>query len=246
MGAIAYYYWQQATSLPDWYQTDRAKPAQENNIDPSQTSPSSTEGSTVIATDSLTAIKTKIQENIRQQVQDGTASPAPIGAHRQQSVEVNLSDRDLTQLLQTEITQKFKLPSSDGTLIQTQINQGSLEMGAVVNPQKLDSLDLSRSQKAIVDRVMTTFPQLKDQDFYLGINGKIQLQNGQLILPDNSRVKVGNLSFTIQEIAQKLNVPVEKLQQSLQMNVDSLNLRDFQLKENQVILKVNPADYDVQ
>jgi hypothetical protein len=65
---------------------DQARPAQENNIDQSQTSPSSTEGSTVIATDSLTAIKTKIQENIRQQVQDGTASPAQIDAHSQRSL----------------------------------------------------------------------------------------------------------------------------------------------------------------
>lgn len=237
-GAIAYYYWQQATSLPDWYQTQPLEPVLNNSdIKPTQSS-----DSTAIAADSLTTIKTKIKENIQQQEKTNVSK----GKNDQQPVEVSLSDREFTQLLQTEMTQKFKLPTSQDHLIQSRISQGSLEMGAVVNPQKLQSLELSRSQQALVSRVVTTFPQFKNQEFYLGISGTPQIQNGQLMLPTNSRVKVGNLSFTLPEIAQKLNVPVARLQQSLQMNVDPLNLHDIQLKENQIILKVNPADYDVQ
>lgn len=236
-GAIAYYYWQQATSLPDWYQTQQLKPVLNRpDLKPSQSS------ATEIAADSLTTIKTKIKENIQQQEKANASKEKD----HQQPVEVRLSDREFTQLLQTEMTQKLKLPTSQENLIQSRINQGSLEMGAVVNPQKLQSLDLSRSQQALVSRVVTTFPQFKNQEFYLGISGTPQLQNGQLMLPTDSRVKVGNLSFTLPEIARKLNIPVARLQQSLQMNVDPLNLNDIQLKENQIILKVNPAAYDVQ
>ena len=236
-GAIAYYYWQQATSLPDWYQTQQLEPVL-NNSDVKPT-PSA---ATAIAADSLTTIKTKIKENIQQQEKANASK----GKDGQQPVEVSLSDREFTQLLQTEMTQKFKLPTSQNHLIQSRINQGSLEMGAVVNPQKLQSLELSRSQQALVSRVVTTFPQFKNQEFYLGISGTPQLQNGQLMLPTDSRVKVGNLSFTLPEIARKLNIPVARLQQGLQMNVDPLNLHDIQLKENQIILKVNPTDYDAQ
>ena len=236
-GAIAYYYWQQATSLPDWYQTQQLKPVL-NRPDPKP----SQSTATAIAADSLTTIKTKIKENIQQQEKTNASK----GNDGQQPVEVRLSDREFTQLLQTEITQKFKLPTSQENLIQSRINQGSLEMGAVVNPQKLQSLELSRSQQALVSRVVTTFPQFKNQEFYLGISGTPKLQNGQLMLPTDSRVKVGNLSFTLPEIARKLNIPVARLQQSLQMNVDPLNLNDIQLKENQIILKVNPADHDAQ
>ena len=95
----------------------------------------------------------------------------------------------------------------------------------------------------MVERVVSKFPQLKDQDIYIGIEGQPKLENGQLTLPNNSQVRIGNLTFTLSEVAQKLGVPRDRLQQSLNLNIDELNLQDLQFKENEVILKVNPSDY---
>ena len=68
-------------------------------------------------------------------------------------------------------------------------------------------------------------------------------KNGQLTLPNNSQVKIGKLTFTLSEVAQKLDVSPDRLQQSLNLNIDQLNLHDLKFKENKVILKVNPSDY---
>ena len=95
----------------------------------------------------------------------------------------------------------------------------------------------------MVARVVSKFPQLKDQDIYVGIEGKPKLENGQLTLPNNSQVRIGNLTFSLSEVAQKLGVPRDRLQQSLNLNIDELNLQDLQFKDNEVILKVNPSDY---
>jgi uncharacterized protein YdgA (DUF945 family) len=113
----------------------------------------------------------------------------------------------------------------------------------VINPAKLKTLDLPRQQQAMVERVVSKFPQLKDQDIYIGIEGQPKLENGQLTLPNNSQVRIGNLTFTLSEVAQKLGVDPTRLQQSLNLNIDELNLQDLQFKENEVILKVNPSDY---
>ena len=56
-------------------------------------------------------------------------------------------------------------------------------------------------------------------------------------------MRIGNLTFSLSEVAQKLGVPRDRLQQSLNLNIDELNLQDLQFKDNEVILKVNPSDY---
>jgi len=229
---IGYYYWTEATALPNWYQeqsSDSQKYPQPSELSPPPNNQNGT----------ITATKEKIQEQVKATIeQQGNVQP-------QQEINVNLKTQDFNALIQSEISNKLKSRKITSALpnIQTNIENNNLEIGTVINPTKLEKLDLPRQQQAIVKRVMTNFPQLKDQDIYIGIEGQPKLKNGQLTLPNNSQVKIGKLTFTLSEVAQKLDVSPDRLQQSLNLNIDQLNLHDLKFKENKVILKVNPSDY---
>lgn len=189
-------------------------------------------------TNIMAATKQKIQKKVQTTIQQqGNIQP-------QQDINVTLKTQDFNQLIQSEISNKLRSRSRE-TLpnIQANIEKNNLEIGTVINTNKLESLELPRQQQAMIERVVTKFPQLKDQDIYVGIEGKPKLKNGQLTLPNNSQVKIGKLTFTLSEIAQKLGVSTERLQQGLNLDINSLNLRDLQLTNDEVILKVNPSDY---
>lgn len=224
---VGYYFWTQATSLPTWYQ----------NQSTSQKNDAHSQTSTNSPTNVITATKEKIQEQIQTEIQQGSVTP-------DQAVNVTLAPQEFNQLIQSELSQQLRSRklSQIAPHIQSNITNNQLEIGTVINPQKLEKVDLPRHQQAIVNKVVTSFPQLKNQDIYIGITGQPKLENGQLILPNDSQVRVGNLNFTLPEISKRLGVSPQRLQQSLNLNIDQLNLRDLQLKENEVTLTVSPSD----
>jgi hypothetical protein len=230
--AIAYYFWRQATALPNWFQGQSSDAT--SFVQPFQLSQPSTDLNPAIA-----STKQKIQQKVQTAIQDQGMSQIP------EDVAVSLNAQDFNQLIQSEISSQLQSRKISPVLphIQTNLENNNLELGTVINPAKLKTLDLPRRQQAMVARVVSKFPQLKDQEIYIGIEGKPQLENGQLTLPNNSQVRIGNLTFSLSEVAQKLGVPRDRLQQSLNLNIDELNLQDLQFKDNEVILKVNPSDY---
>ena len=229
---IAYYFWTQATTLPSWFRGQSSDPT--SFVQPSQLTPPSTDSTLAIA-----STKQKIQQKVETAIQDQGISKIPEG------VAVSLNAQDFNQLVQAEISNQLQSRKIAPVLphIQANLENNNLELGTVINPAKLKTLDLPRRQQAMVAIVVSKFPQLKDQDIYIGIEGQPKLKNGQLTLPNNSQVRIGNLTFTLSEVAQRLGVDPTRLQQSLNLNVDELNLQDLQFKDNEVILKVNPSDY---
>lgn len=225
----AYYFWTQATSLPTWYQEQLSNT--KDFLNSTQSSPSN----------EPTGIKAKIQEQIQAEIQQGLAQP-------NEAVNVTLKPQEFNQLVQSELSQQLRSRklAQLAPRIQSNIENNQLEIGTVINPQKLEKVDLPRHQQAIVDKVVTSFPQLKNQDIYIGIAGQPKFENGQLILSNDTKVRVGNLNFTLPEISRRLGVSPQRLQQSLNLNIDQLNLRDLQLKENEVTLTVDPSNYASQ
>jgi hypothetical protein len=171
-----------------------------------------------------------LQERIRQEVAN---APNP-----QEPVKVSLTGAELGQALNTEVSRQLKnVPSLPP--LQAQITEKTLEVGTVVDPQMLNNAQLSPGQAKILERVMPLLPS-RNQPFYVGIEGQPQISQGQLLLTKNSRIKIGDLSFNIKEVSQRLNIPQEKLNKLLQMNMEQLNLQDLQLQNGEILLEVNP------
>lgn len=172
-----------------------------------------------------------LQEKIRQEIAQKN------DGDRQEPVRVTLTEKELGQVLQGEVDRQLKMESIPR--LQTQIRGETLEVGTVLDPQMLDNAQLSPGQKRIVDRVLPLLPS-QNQPFYVALEGTPQLAAGQLIMTENSRIKIGDLSFRIGDMAQRLNIPPEKLNQLLQVNLDELNLQGVQVQDGMMQLEVNP------
>ncbi|MBD2653489.1 hypothetical protein H6G45_08285 [Synechocystis sp. FACHB-383] len=172
-----------------------------------------------------------LQEKIRREVVQGN------DGDRLEPVRVTLTEKELGQVLQGEVGRQLKMESVPR--IQTQIREKSLEVGTVLDPNMLNNARLSPGQQRIVERVLPLLPS-QNQPFYVGIEGAPQLEAGQLIMTENSRIKIGELSFSVADVAQRLNVPPEKLKQILQVNLDELNLQGLQIEDGTVKLEVSP------
>jgi ribosomal protein S9 len=200
---VGYYYWQQATFLPNWYsETSADKNSQESVTDASN-----------------------INRNLNRQKTKG---------------EIQLNQEELNSLITDNLAKdnrlKQVLPATKA--INSDIKDGKLEIGAIVNTSKLSQLNLKESERAIIEQIMQKVPQLQNRDIYVGIQGTPQIKDGKIILGQESQVKVGKLSFTIPEIAQKLNLPAAKLQQDLALDVGQLNLQDIEINQGEIKLKM--------
>ena len=171
-----------------------------------------------------------LQQRIRQEMANAPSLQGP--------VNVSLTGTELGQALNSEVSRQLKNVKSLPPL-QAQIREKTVEVGTVVDPQMLNNAQLSPGQARILERVMPLLPS-QNQPFYVGIEGQPQISQGQLLLTENSRIKIGDLSFNITEVSQRLNIPPEKLNELLQMNVEQLNLQDLQLQDGEILLKVNP------
>ncbi|MBE9204846.1 hypothetical protein IQ218_17180 [Synechocystis salina LEGE 06099] len=172
-----------------------------------------------------------LQEKIRREVAQEN------NGDRQEPVRVTLTEKELGQVLQGEVGRQLKMESLPR--LQTQIRGESLEVGTVLDSQMLTNAQLSPGQQRIVNRVLPLLPS-QNQPFYVGLEGLPQLQAGQLIMTQNSRIKIGELSFSVGDVAQRLNIPPEKLNQLLQVNLEELNLQGLQIEDGTVQLEVNP------
>ena len=176
-----FYYWRQATTLPTWY----AKQATTANI-----------------------TNTRNRLNIQQTTEK---IEAKIAASTQQvannkDIELQLDENELNNLLASEIVKKSNKSQLAKAVkaVKTEIENGKLKSGAIVNISEISTAQLGKSEVAELTKVIKAFPTLEDREVYLGIEGKPILKNGQLRFDENSTIKVGNLSFTQAELSEKL------------------------------------------
>ncbi|MBE9129746.1 MULTISPECIES: hypothetical protein [unclassified Coleofasciculus] len=94
-------------------------------------------------------------------------------------------------------------------------------------------------KEATLERAIAAFPVLKERDVYVGISAKPRIENGRLKLDDGTEIKVGNLRLTLSQLAQRLDVPPEKLEQSLNMTLElgRFQVSDVDVSDNKVFLR---------
>lgn len=218
VAGAAYYYWQQATFLPNWYQ----KSLGVNNLQESLTAPAP-------------------PKSIDDMIQIPSASSINSNlANKNIKGEIQVSEEELNRLIVYNLAKNNKLkqilPATKS--VNSNISDGQLEIGAIINTSNLSQLNLKESERATIEGIMQKVPQLQNRDIYVAIQGTPQIKDGKIILGKESQVRVGKLSFTVAEVAQKLNIPAAKLQQNLALDIEQLNLQDIDLNQGEINLKV--------
>ena len=216
--AYTYHYWLQLTKVPEWYQSEN---------------PSINQAIDIKDISALQAAQSQITDKIQRQIQQSNSEP-------NSSVDIKLDEQEINQLLITKVAENSNQRKilQVAKSIQTKIKDDMIEIGAAISPAQIPKESLTKSQQKILEQAFTIFPQLKNQDVYIGIQGQPRVENGRLIFDSNSNIKVGNVSLDINELSQRMGLSPEKFRQQLELEINQLNVQDVDLNGNEVIFRV--------
>ena len=206
VGAIggAYYIWQEAIKVPEEYTKANAESKNDSQLplQPSQ------------ITERAAVSKKKIT--------------APIEvAHSGQKVNVKLNSADINNLVVA------KLATSQATKqipvgikgIRTNIKDGKIYTGAMVNLDQLVRNGKPGTQTAALTKITSKLSFLKGRDVYIGIVGKPTIQGNKIEFDPDTQIKIGSMNFTITQLAENLGVSPAKLQQTIDLQIQQQNFK---------------------
>ncbi len=219
--AIAYY-WSQLTALPKEYQAKNSSPK--------------TRVLYFKDTEPELKVADKIQLQVKEQLEEVTEEN-----QLPESVEVELEQQELNQLLINNIAEKTKSQDilAGATIVNPKIAEDEIEIGAVFNTSDLSFDHLKAHEQNFVERAIATFPGFRERDVYIGIEGKLKAENGGLRFDEETKIKLGNVKLTVGEVAEILGVPAEKIIRRLDLEMNQLNIDEVELGGEGVKLKVS-------
>src|SRR5690606_21612375 len=100
-----------------------------------------------------------------------------------------------------------------------------LEAGVVLDLSNVPREQLSSKDRAIYDRAILAFPALARRDVYVGIEDEPQADGGVLRLGPNPKVRVGNLRYPLDKVAEKLGIPPDELRRDVDRELARLGLQ---------------------
>lgn len=250
-GAVVLYYWKQATQLPSWYteQARETNPSPANPIEQGQTvlNQAPTAQTTVPQTARDAKPKANQPSSSAQVQPESVSTPIPIAnslqqqANSQGEVQVKLNPKQVNTLFSSALQRKVEDSKLGQALkgVNTSVQNGQIESGAVINLAEVPIDQLSSGEQAFLGKLLNTFPELGQRSVYVGMQGKPVAEQGQVRLDDNTRLKLGNLSFTTAELAQRLGVSEEQIRQRIQLEVElgRLKANGVELEGDNVIIR---------
>jgi uncharacterized protein (DUF433 family) len=201
----AYYVWQEAIKVPAEYieaSTDDRADSQSLPLESKQ------------ITERASASKQKITAPI---------DKAQVG----QKVTVKLSNRDLNNLVVAKLvtSQPTKQLPAGIKGIKTNIKDGKIHSGALVNLDRLAHSGQPGTQTAALSKLADKLTFLKSRDVYIGIVGKPVIEGDRIKFAPDTQVKVGNMNFTISQLAENLGVSPDKIQNAIDLQLQQQNFK---------------------
>ncbi|MEC4816517.1 MAG: hypothetical protein SAK29_25110 [Scytonema sp. PMC 1069.18] len=216
-GAVFLFFWYQVTQLPSWYV----------NV-PSQYTHSSSE---VASTPSITDQEQKqVVDKIAERLKSLNAQG-----------EVQLDANEVNTLIASNITQT----TDTSTLAQaikstnTQIKNGKIATGAVIDLSAVPFNKLHPDEQAVVSKLLSTVPILKYRPIYIELEGKPSIHNKKVTLDDTTRIKLGNISFPLSEMSQRLGFSEEHLTQQVSRGLSRLPMegKDVEIVGDRLVVR---------
>lgn len=245
--SFLYYSWRQATQLPEWY-----TPQSKNTQNPLSV------GNESDIRAAQARLKEKIEGSIANSLANREESSLPITSpispsiqannnsteqeiSKSKNVEIELTNQDVNDFVMTAIAKQKSHSQvlANAQSFHTTIQDGRMESGAVVNFADITKNKLAETERTSVGKVLAAFPFLENKEVYIGLSGRPRIENGQLKLEQDTKIKIGNLSLSLSEVSQKLGIPQEKIEQKLNQSLQagSLKVNDMELTESKVLLR---------
>jgi hypothetical protein len=204
-GGGLYYVWQQAIKLPDDYLKETVGSKQGTSAPPLQ--PSQITARAAVTTQKIVA----------------PIEQAKVG----QKIDVKLSDRDLNNLVIAKLatSQPNKQLPMGVKGVKTNIKDGKIHVGALVNLGQLAASGTPGSQTAALNKITGKLIFLKDLNIFVGIVGTPIVDSSKVKFSEDTEIKVGSISFTIAQIANNLGVAPAKIQQMIDLQLQQKNFK---------------------
>lgn len=118
-------------------------------------------------------------------------------------VEISLTEAELTQLLAEGIAQTPQvaqfLPEADS--LNATIRGDRVAGGIVVNPADLPTQSLPPQAQQALETALSSVFMLGDRPLYIGIEGSPRIDNGRLVLGNDTRVQIGRVNLSVEDVA---------------------------------------------
>lgn len=211
-GAAAAYYWQRATAVPSWYISSAADGDLTTHLGSSS-----------------------------DRLQDQLTAQDTVKYLNDHQLEITLTEAEFNQLLQEDLAQSpiaaSLLQATEG--IKATFEENQLQAGAVVNPADLPLQDLPPEAQSILQQALNSLPMLENQAFYIGITGLPEVENGQLVLGEETQFQVGNLQLSLTEAARLTGLTSAQLTEQINAAIaqTGVTLEDLQIVNGQIVLR---------
>jgi hypothetical protein len=195
-GAGAAYYWMKATALPPATEAAEVTPVVLATNQPNASA------ETIIAQKLASGDGVRYEDNNR--------------------VAITLSEPEVNQLILDGLAQvpeaQSVLQSAQG--ISTTIQGQRVRSGITLNPADLPTESLPpQAQRAL--EMATLFGS---QSLYVGIEGSPRVENGRLVLGDDTQVQVGRINLTLADIERATGMSAEQIGQTLSVTLPQTGL----------------------
>jgi len=155
------------------------------------------------------------------------------------SGELTLSETEFNALLlsglQSSTEGRQLLNVSDA--VNAQLRDGELEIGAILDLNKVAALD-ARARQA-VEELTSALPFLDQSKIHLSVVGEPVARNGEISFSENFSIKVGSIPIPSSLLAE-FGVPVGKASQT-SFPLKYMTVRSIDLQDEQVVLGVLPS-----
>jgi len=175
---------------------------------------------------------TSAQELLSRKLAAGRASDG--------SVEIQLNEAELTQVLASAIAQT---PEA-GPLLQaakgmsTTIEGERIASGLVINLAEVPQEQLPVAAQAAFRQLTQVAPMLSNRDIYIGIEGQPRIEQGQLIFDQHSSLRVGRMRLPLIQVVQQLGVSPQQVEQALTqyLRQSGIVLEQVQVVDGQLVI----------
>jgi Flp pilus assembly protein CpaB len=102
---------------------------------------------------------------------------------------------------------------------------GDLEAGAVLNLSEMDMDSLSAEEREQYQKSIDAFPALTGRDVYVGIEGGVAGGDGKLTIGSDTKLKIGDTSYSLASAAKKLGMSEAELRASIEKELARMDVQ---------------------
>lgn len=218
---VAFYFFRQATALPEWYKAELA--LESEPADPEAPVGWEPLGEDASQDESEAEQDAPEAEHGPAPAPDNPAAGGPQGKPRARKRSASRGPRVMRGFHRRRAKKgkKTAVKASRATY-----DNGKLEAGVVLDLSRVPKENLTPGDRRLYERAVEGFPGLTKRDVYVGIEDRPVTKDGVLQLGASPKVRVGNLRYSLPNAAKKLGMSEATLRRDFDNELRRLGFTD--------------------